>query len=80
MLRKVSDMEGEPTVADLRNLAMMVQLVSGYQRIAQAGLAAELGEISQQAALDKIMLIGHQVMDAIKPNIDKMEKYHGTAN
>ena len=63
MLRKVSDMEGEPTVADLRNLAMMVQLVSGYQRIAQAGLAAELGEISQKAALDKIMLIGHQVMD-----------------
>lgn len=80
MLRKVSDMEGEPTVADLQNLAMMVKLVSGYQRIAQAGLAAELGEISQQAALDKIMLIGHQVMDAIKPNIDKMEKYHGTAN
>lgn len=80
MLRKVSDMEGEPTVADLRNLAMMVQLVSGYQRIAQAGLAAELGEISQQAALDKIMLIGHQVMDAIKPNIDKMEKHHGTTN
>ena len=73
-------MEGEPNLADLRNLAMIVQLVSGYHRIAQAGLAAELGEISQQDALDKIMLIGHQIMDAIKPNIDRMEKYHGTTN
>lgn len=59
---------------------IMAELVSGFQRIAQAGLAAEMGQITQQAALDEILLIGHQVMDSIKPTIDRMEKYNGTTN
>lgn len=73
-------MEGKPTLSDIQNFMIMAELVTGYQRIAQVGLASDLGHITHKAALDEIMLIGHQVMDAIKPNIDKMEKYHGTTN
>lgn len=73
-------MEGKPTLSDIQNFVVMVELVSGYQRIAQVGLASDLGHITHKDALDEIMLIGHQVMDAIKPSIDKMKEYHGTAN
>lgn len=73
-------MNGKPTLEHIQHLMIMAELVSGFQRIAQAGLAAEMGQITQQAALDEILLIGHQVMDSIKPTIDRMEKYNGTAN
>lgn len=73
-------MRDEQTLESLHNFIMMAELVSGYTRIAKVGLAAEKGEITHKAAMDNILLIGHQVMDAIKPTIDKMEKYNGTAN
>ena len=73
-------MDGKPTLSDIQSFVMIAELVTGYQRIAQVGLASDLGHITHKDALDEIMLIGHQVMDAIKPNIDKMRKYHGTAN
>lgn len=74
-------MDGKPTLSDIQNFIMIAELVTGYQRIAKVGVAADLGQITSRDALDEIMLIGNQVMDAIKPTIfDNLEKHHGTAN